>query len=75
MNGPNDNTAATGYRGWWQSPPRTGAHRLINPWEYRHLRAFGAARIFGGTAAAGAASSASRTTPTGGPPSSCPSGH
>jgi hypothetical protein len=28
--------------------------RLINPWEYRHLRAFGVMRIFGGSVAAGA---------------------
>jgi hypothetical protein len=28
--------------------------RLINPWEYRHLRAFGVTRVFGGSVAAGA---------------------
>jgi hypothetical protein len=28
--------------------------RLINPWEYRHLRVFGAARIAGGFVAAAA---------------------
>jgi hypothetical protein len=54
MNEPNDNTAATGLRGWWQSPPRTGMHRLINPWEYRHLLASGVTRLAGGTVAAGA---------------------
>jgi hypothetical protein len=55
MNAPNDNTAAEGLRGWWQSPSRPGMHRLINPWEYRHLRFSGATRIAGGsvTAAAG----------------------
>jgi hypothetical protein len=54
MNAPNDNTAAKGLRGWWASPPRPGMQRFINSWEYRHLRAFGATRIFGGSAAAAA---------------------
>jgi hypothetical protein len=54
MNGPNDNTAAKGMRGWWASPPRPGLQRLIVPYEYRHLRAFGVTRIFGGSAAAAA---------------------
>jgi hypothetical protein len=47
MNAPNDNTAAKGLRGWWASPPRPGLHRLISPWEYRHLRGFGVTRIAG----------------------------
>jgi hypothetical protein len=46
--------AAKGLRGWWLTPPRTGMHRLIAPWEYRHLRAFAAMRIAGGSAAAAA---------------------
>jgi len=54
MNGPNDNTAATGPRGWWRSPPRPGLQRLINPFEYRHLRAFGVTRIAGGSVATAA---------------------
>jgi len=54
MNAPDDNTAANGLRGWWQSPPRSGLHRLINPWEYRHLRFSGTARIAGGSIAAAA---------------------
>jgi hypothetical protein len=54
MNAPNDNTAGEGLRGWWASPSRSGSHRLINPWEYRHLRFSGATRIFGGSIAAGA---------------------
>jgi hypothetical protein len=54
MNAPNDNTAAKGLRGWWASPPRPGLQRLIVPFEYRHLRAFGVTRIFGGSAAAAA---------------------
>ena len=54
MNTPDDNTAAKGLRGWWQSPPRPGMQRLINPWEYRHLRFFGGARIVGGSVAAAA---------------------
>ena len=29
-------------------------HRLINPWEYRHLRAYGVTRIVGGSVAAAA---------------------
>ena len=54
MNAHNDNTAAKGLRGWWASPPRTGMRRLIIPWEYRNLRAFGRARIAGGSVAAAA---------------------
>jgi hypothetical protein len=52
MNASNDNTSARGLRGWWASPPRTGLERLIVPYEYRHLRFFGATRIAGGTVAA-----------------------
>ena len=37
-----------GRRAWWLTPPRSGAHRLIAPWEYRHLRFFGIPRIVGG---------------------------
>jgi hypothetical protein len=51
MNASNDNTAATGLRGWWASPPRPGMQRLIVPYEYRHLRLFGAGRIAGGATA------------------------
>ena len=54
MDAPNDNTAAKGLRGWWRSPLRPGMQRLINPWEYRHLRAFGVTRIAGGSVAAAA---------------------
>jgi hypothetical protein len=54
MNASNGNTAAKGLRGWWASPPRSGMQRFINPWEYRHLRAFGVTRIFGGSVAAAA---------------------
>ena len=54
MNAPNDSTGAQGLRGWWRSPPRTGLQRLINPFEYRHLRVFGVTRIAGGSLAAGA---------------------
>ncbi len=49
MNASNDNTAAKGLRGWWLSPPRSGMQRLIVPWEYRHLRVSGFARIAGGS--------------------------
>jgi hypothetical protein len=54
VNAPDDHTAAEGLRDWWRSPPRPGMQRLINPWEYRHLRAFGVTRVFGGSVAAGA---------------------
>jgi hypothetical protein len=50
----NDNPAAQGLREWWASPPRPGLQRLINPWEYRHLRAFGITRIAGGGVATAA---------------------
>jgi hypothetical protein len=43
-----------GLRAWWASPPRSGARRLIIPWEYRHLSVFGRARIGGGTVAGAA---------------------
>ena len=52
MYAPNNNTAARRLRQWWLTPPRPGLQRLISPWEYRHLRGFGATRIAGGTVAA-----------------------
>ncbi|MGA9315315.1 MAG: hypothetical protein WBV77_11865 [Solirubrobacteraceae bacterium] len=52
MNAANDNAARRGLRGWWASPPRSGMQRLIFPWEYRHLHAFGLTRISGGVMAA-----------------------
>ena len=54
MHTPNDNTAPGRPRGWWASPPRSGLRRLIAPWEYRHLRAYGITRIAGGSVAAAA---------------------
>jgi hypothetical protein len=48
MNAANEDAARKGLRGWWTSPPRPGMQRLINPSEYRHLRAFGVTRIAGG---------------------------
>jgi hypothetical protein len=54
MSESHDNTAARGLRGWWQSPPRPGIQRIINPWEYRHLRPFGLMRIAGGSVAVAA---------------------
>ena len=54
MNAPNDNTAFKRLRRWWLSPPRPGMRRLINPWEYRHLRVFGVTRLAGGSVAAAA---------------------
>ena len=54
MNASNDSTAAKGLRERWLSPPRPGLQRLISPWEYRHLRAYGATRVIGGSVAAGA---------------------
>ncbi len=55
MNAANDNAGAKGVRGWWLSPPRSGMRRLLAPFEYRHLRAFGVTRIAGGFVAAAAA--------------------
>ncbi len=55
MNAADDSAAWKGLRGWWAFPPRPGMQRLINPWEYRHLRAFGVTRIAGGSFAAIAA--------------------
>ena len=52
MNAPNENTDAKGLRGLWLPPPRPGMQRLINPWEYGHLRVFGVTRIAGGSVAA-----------------------
>ena len=46
MNATND--SPKGLRGWWASPPRSGMQRIIWPFEYRHLRAFGRARITAG---------------------------
>ena len=54
MSAPDDHTAAKGPGGWWLSPPRPGMQRLINPWEYRHLRLSGVTRIAGGSVAVGA---------------------
>jgi len=45
MQGPNDNRAPKGLRGWWLSPPRSGLQRIIAPWEYRHLRGFARLRM------------------------------
>jgi hypothetical protein len=41
MRAPSDNTIAKGLRGWWLPAPRHGVRRLINPWAYCHLCAFG----------------------------------
>jgi hypothetical protein len=54
VNVPNGNTTPEGLLGWWLSPPRPGMQRLINPWEYRHLRVFGVIHVAGGSVAAGA---------------------
>jgi hypothetical protein len=52
MNAPNsNNVAATGLRGWWAYPPRSGMRRLINPIAYSHPRAFGGMHIAGGSVA------------------------
>ena len=50
MNARNDNTAARRLRRWWFTPPRPGLRRMINPWEYRHIRPFGVLRVAGGSA-------------------------
>jgi hypothetical protein len=54
MNASSGSAAPKGLRGWWLTPPRSGSHLLINPMEYRHLRFYGATRVFGGSVAAGA---------------------
>ncbi len=54
MNAPNDNTGAKRLLRWWLTPPRPGLQRLIAPFEYRHIRAFGLIRIAGGSVAAAA---------------------
>ena len=54
MRAPNQPSPAHRLREWWLSPPRSGAQRLIAPWEYRRLRNFGVIRVFGGSVAAGA---------------------
>ncbi len=48
MNAPEDNIAAKDLRSWWLSPSRPGTHRLISPWEYRHLGVSGATRAAAG---------------------------
>ena len=53
MSAPNGNTAER-LRRWWLSPPRSGMGRLLAPFEYRHVRAFGLLRIAGGSVAAAA---------------------
>ncbi len=50
----NGEAGRTGLRGWWASPPRRGLRRVINPWEYRHLRGFAITHIAGGSLAAAA---------------------
>ena len=52
MNAANGNTARKSLREWWAYPPRPGMQRLINPWEYHHLRPFCITRIAGGSVAA-----------------------
>jgi hypothetical protein len=48
MNARNDKTGPEDLREWWLSPPRPGLHRLINPWEYRHLGVSGVTRAAAG---------------------------
>jgi hypothetical protein len=43
-----DSSVPKGLREWWLSPPRSGMQRLLSPWEYRHVRAFGIGHIVGG---------------------------
>jgi hypothetical protein len=54
MSAADDNSGAKGLRGWWLSPERSGMRRLLAPFEYRHVRAFGVTRIVGGVVAAAA---------------------
>lgn len=48
MTAPRDKAAAKDLLRWWLSPPRPGTHRLISPWEYRHLGVSGATRAAAG---------------------------
>ncbi len=48
MQAANNKPAPKGLRGWWMSPPRSGARLIISPWEYRHLRAWAGVRIASG---------------------------
>ena len=50
MNASNPSTPLDRLRRWWASPPRTGARRILSPWEYRHLRLSAGLR-FGGAGA------------------------
>lgn len=50
---PNGAAGGRGLRASWASPPRSGARRLIAPWEYRHLRAWVRVRVASGTVLAG----------------------
>jgi hypothetical protein len=45
---------AKGLRRWRLSPPRSGMQRLISPWEYRHLGAFGVTHVAGASVATAA---------------------
>jgi len=54
MNAPGGNSAAKRLGAWWAYPPRPGLQRLINPWEYRHLRFSGVTHVFGGSVAGAA---------------------
>ena len=51
MHARDENTVTKRLREWWRSPPRSGVQRLIAPPEYRHVRAFGIARVVGGIVA------------------------
>jgi hypothetical protein len=51
MSPPNRKPAAKSLREWWRFPPRPGLQRVINPWEYRHIRVFGLMRVAGGCVA------------------------
>jgi hypothetical protein len=51
VNAASNDAAVRGLRGWWASPPRSGAQLLINPIAYRHLRFFGVMHLVGSTLA------------------------
>ena len=55
MSAHSGNSRPTSLKTWWGNPPRPGLQRLINPWEYRHLRFCGGTRVGGGAVAAAAA--------------------
>jgi hypothetical protein len=43
-----NSSAWKGLKGWWTTPPRSGAQLIISPVEYRHLRGWARVRVASG---------------------------